>query len=217
MTQIRPDLFQTVKAAERELEVSRVISHATGKSLLAHILELDSRCTRLREAHAPIQKSLKETRRNNIRLASDSQMLGSICHLVESKDLPDGCTTLQAVELLIKERGQLKAKINSLHSALLRVTEELESWKATEDCPESIMAIRVGKSAARSTPAESLAAHDAAVIERALELIGYPCTRHKDFGVDYTKGFNSACEMISQQAKQLRQQAQSESHLKDSQ
>ena len=58
---------------------------------------------------------------------------------------------------LEKERDQLEV-------ALEIVTNELESWKATEEDPDSIRAIQIGKQAIRDCKGLSLAEHDAQVM-----------------------------------------------------
>ena len=60
-------------------------------------------------------------------------------------------------EQLTKERDQLRV-------ALEIVTNELESWKATEEDPESIRAIQISKQAIRDSKGLSLAEHDTQVI-----------------------------------------------------
>ncbi|SEG16317.1 hypothetical protein [Marinobacterium lutimaris] len=74
--------------------------------------------------------------------------------------------SIKLIEIREKERDQLKAQITHLGKALLVVTDELESWKATEECPESIRAIREGKLALLKSAKQCLAIHDAEVIER---------------------------------------------------
>ena len=95
-----------------------------------------------------------------------------------------GCRNLE------QERDQLKV-------ALHIVTNELESWKATEEDPDSIRAIQIGKQAIRDCKGLSLAEHDAQVIEKFIQ--SYKASSLAELSTVYK---------MSAYASQLRQKAQ---------
>lgn len=68
-------------------------------------------------------------------------------------------TPWHLADVVRQERDQLKVVLEV-------VTNELESWKATEEDPDSIRAIKIGKQAINDCKGLSLAEHDAEVIEQ---------------------------------------------------
>ena len=99
---------------------------------------------------------------------------------------------------------QLEQQCDQLKVALNIVTNELESWKATEEDPESIRAIQIGKQAICDSKGLSLAKHDAEVID---ETINYMHQHYPQLCVDgvFTGGWLKA---LRKRANQLRQKAQ---------
>ena len=95
----------------------------------------------------------------------------------------------------IDDRKAAEKEREELRCALELVTNELESWKATEEDPESIRAIQIGKQAIRDSKGLSLAEHDAEVIEKL-----------KDYLSDIYCGEYSY--LIDKYIKKLRQKAQ---------
>ena len=88
---------------------------------------------------------------------------------------------------LEQERDQLKVTLEI-------VTNELESWKATEEDLESIRAIQIGKQAIRDSKGLSLVEHDAQVI--------------RDFCSFALKKYRYDLSGFADEFNQLRQKAQ---------
>ena len=120
-------------------------------------------------------------------------------HLLE--DFEDACRQLTALE---RHNKQLEQECDQLKVALEIVTNELESWKATEEDPDSIRAIQIGKQAIRDSKGLSLAEHDAEVID---ETINYMHQYYPQLCVDgvFTSGWLKA---LRKRANQLRQKEQ---------
>ena len=128
----------------------------------------------------------------------DLDMRSGLAQMARAMSWSHAIDDRKAVE---QERDQLKV-------ALEIVTHELESWKATEEDPDSILAIQIGKQAINGCKGLSLAEHDAEVIEKACRAAmpgpGFPPD-------DPPKGLQEYCEGIAEvmeYAKQLRQKAQ---------